>query len=139
LPEESTRKIDKFYRLIETLKKSGYLVATLAEGEKKYMGVAKVKGTHSARSGRGKDDPARRIDLMLTPRSEYPFALLYFTGSKAFNIRVRRAALEKGLSLNEYGFSVSEVSDRKRIPKIESEHQLLEYLLGRYIKPEDRV
>jgi DNA polymerase beta len=139
LPEESTHKIDKFYRLIETLKKSGYLVATLAEGEKKYMGVAKVKGTHFSRSGRGKDYPARRIDLMLTPRREYPFALLYFTGSKAFNIRVRRAALEKGLSLNEYGFSLTEKGDRKRIPKIESEHQLLEYLIGTYIKPEDRV
>ena len=128
LPEESTHKIDKFYRLIETLKKSGYLAATLAEGEKKYMGVAKVKGS-----------PARRIDLLLTPRREYPFALLYFTGSKAFNIRVRRAALEKGLSLNEYGFSLTGKGDRKRIPKIESEHQLLEYLLERYIKPEDRV
>ena len=139
LPEESKNKIPKFYRLIEILKESGYLVATLAEGVKKYMGVAKLKGTRSAGRGRGKEYPGRRIDLMLTPRSEYPFALLYFTGSKGFNIRVRREALEKGLSLNEYGFSLTEKGERKRIPKIESEHQLLEYLLGRYVKPEDRV
>ena len=149
LPEESTHKVSspqraeankgsKFHRLIEDLKESGYLVATLAEGVKKYMGVAKLKGT-----------PGRRIDLMLTPRAEYPYALLYFTGSKAFNIRVRRAALEKGLSLNEYGLTLLKgtlptkgrggESIRTRIPKMETEHQLLEYLSGGYIKPEDRV
>ena len=138
LPEESknkvsslqANKVSKFHRLIEDLKESGYLVATLAEGTKKYMGVAKLKGT-----------PGRRIDLMLTPRAEYPYALLYFTGSKGFNIRVRRAALGKGLSLNEYGLTLlrKDASTRKRIPKIETEHQLLEYLIGGYIKPEDRV
>ena len=102
-------------------------MATLAEGVKKYMGVAQLRRK-----------PGRRIDLMLTPRAEYPYALLYFTGSKAFNIRVRRAALEKGLSLNEYGLTLLKGS-LKRLPRIESEHQLLEYLIGEYVEPKDRI
>jgi DNA polymerase beta len=127
LPKESKNKVYKFHRLIEDLKTLGYLVATLAEGDKKYMGVFKLEGT-----------PGRRIDFMLTPREEYPYALLYFTGSKGFNIKVRRAALEKGLSLNEYGLTVLK-GLRTQIPKIENEHQLLEYLIGSYIPPEDRI
>ena len=33
---------------------------------------------------------------------EFPFALHYFTGSKAHNIAMRRRAIERGLKLNEY-------------------------------------
>ena len=36
------------------------------------------------------------------------FALLYFTGSKAFNTTMRSYALKLGLSLNEHGFYYKE-------------------------------
>lgn len=39
---------------------------------------------------------------VLTPES-YGAALLYFTGSKAHNVALRRIAQKKGLKLNEYG------------------------------------
>jgi DNA polymerase (family 10) len=46
-----------------------------------------------------------QVDLRLVPRESFGAALLYFTGSKAHNIELRRIAIEKGLSLNEYGLT----------------------------------
>jgi DNA polymerase (family 10) len=44
-----------------------------------------------------------QVDLRVVPAESYGAALLYFTGSKAHNIELRRIAIEKGLTLNEYG------------------------------------
>jgi DNA polymerase (family 10) len=44
-----------------------------------------------------------QVDLRVVPRASFGAALLYFTGSKAHNIRLRTLALERGLKLNEYG------------------------------------
>jgi DNA polymerase (family 10) len=44
-----------------------------------------------------------QIDLRVVPAESYGAALLYFTGSKQFNIRLRTLALKKGLKINEYG------------------------------------
>jgi DNA polymerase (family 10) len=44
-----------------------------------------------------------QVDLRVVNDSEFPFALLYFTGSKQHNIAMRARALRKGLKLNEYG------------------------------------
>jgi DNA polymerase (family 10) len=42
------------------------------------------------------------------PPESYGAALVYFTGSKAHNIELRRIAIEKGWSLNEYGLTEGE-------------------------------
>jgi DNA polymerase (family X) len=44
-----------------------------------------------------------QVDLRVVTEAEFPFALLYFTGSKAHNIGLRGRALRMGLKLNEYG------------------------------------
>ncbi|HET7526048.1 MAG TPA: DNA polymerase/3'-5' exonuclease PolX, partial [Burkholderiaceae bacterium] len=44
-----------------------------------------------------------QVDLRVVPPASHGAALLYFTGSKAHNIRLRSRALERGLKLNEYG------------------------------------
>ncbi len=44
-----------------------------------------------------------QVDLRVVSEAEFPFALLYFTGSKAHNIGLRGRALRMGLKLNEYG------------------------------------
>jgi len=44
-----------------------------------------------------------QVDLRVVPRECYGAALVYFTGSKAHNIAIRRIAQNKGLKLNEYG------------------------------------
>ena len=45
----------------------------------------------------------RRIDIMYKSPEEYPFAVLYFTGSAEFNVKMRNDLLERGYTLNEYG------------------------------------
>jgi DNA polymerase (family 10) len=44
-----------------------------------------------------------QVDVRIIPEDSYGAALVYFTGSKAHNIAIRRIAQEKGLKINEYG------------------------------------
>ncbi len=44
-----------------------------------------------------------QVDLRVVPQESYGAALMYFTGSKAHNIRMRNRAIDHGLKLNEYG------------------------------------
>lgn len=46
---------------------------------------------------------ALQVDLRVIPRASYGAALVYFTGSKAHNVHLRRLAQQHGLLLNEYG------------------------------------
>ena len=77
---------------------------------------------------------------MMTHKHEFPFALLYFTGSGPFNVAMRNYAIEKGYSLSEYGLKCLRgpregdfVTDG-----FEKEEDIFEFLGLRYIKPEDR-
>jgi DNA polymerase (family 10) len=44
-----------------------------------------------------------QVDLRVIPLEAWGAAMIYFTGSKAHNIRIREMAVRKGLKLNEYG------------------------------------
>jgi DNA polymerase (family 10) len=44
-----------------------------------------------------------QVDLRVVPEESFGAALVYFTGSKAHNIALRRLAQERRLKLNEYG------------------------------------
>jgi DNA polymerase (family 10) len=44
-----------------------------------------------------------QVDLRLVPLESYGAALLYFTGSKDHNVRLRERAIKRKLRLNEYG------------------------------------
>jgi DNA polymerase (family X) len=44
-----------------------------------------------------------QVDLRVVPPESFGAALVYFTGSKAHNIRLRQRAIARGLLLNEYG------------------------------------
>ncbi|MGH7740710.1 MAG: DNA polymerase/3'-5' exonuclease PolX, partial [Candidatus Eiseniibacteriota bacterium] len=46
-----------------------------------------------------------QVDLRHVPGESFGAALLYFTGSKQHNIELRRMAIDKGWSLNEYGLT----------------------------------
>ena len=84
-------------RVVEELRARapGYILESLAEGPHKFMGICKLR----------EGLPARRIDILLTGPTEFPYALLYFTGSDKFNIKMRKHALTKGYSLNEHGLT----------------------------------
>ncbi len=77
-----------------------------------------------------------QCDLRVVKPEEFPFALVYFTGSKEHNIRLRNRALEKGWSLNEYKFSIQPGAAEP--PVIHDEVELYASLGLFYIPPELR-
>ena len=125
LKASSKKTYDKF---INSLKESNYLVEDLARGPKKYMGM-----------GKGIDSPyKRRIDIMYTKPEEYPFAILYFTGSGDFNVRMREDALKQGYTMNEY--SMKHTGTKEIIEKtFKTEREIFDFLGYDYLEPEMRI
>lgn len=76
-------------------------------------------------------------DLRVVTVQEYPFALVYFTGSKEHNVRLRSRALENGWSLNEYNFTATR-SLKKPLPKVNAEADIYSALGYQFIPPELR-
>ncbi|MFZ5538469.1 MAG: DNA polymerase/3'-5' exonuclease PolX [Pseudomonadota bacterium] len=74
-----------------------------------------------------------QVDLRVVPQASYGAALMYFTGSKAHNIRLRSLAIDRGLKLNEYGL----FKDKRKIAG-ESEEEVYSALGLPWIPPELR-
>ena len=81
-----------------------------------------------------------QADLRVVSDTEYPFALMYFTGSKEHNIVMRQRAIARGLRLNEYGLfkSKEETRDPKLLVKCHSESEVYAELGLDYVEPELR-
>jgi len=75
------------------------------------------------------------IDLRVVKAHELGAALLYFTGTKDFNIHLRRIALKKGWTLNEY--SLSELGTKKIIAS-KTEKAIFSKMGMKYVEPENR-
>lgn len=116
-----------FTAFINALEESGYIKAMLARGPKKCMAVSAIRGKSKG----------RRLDLLLTPRAEYPFAVLYFTGSDKFNIAFRTVALEHGYTLNEH--ALAPISEGiKPVPTMKDEAAIFKFLGLKYMEPSER-
>jgi len=112
-----------FNKFIDKLYENEYLKDEFSRGQKKFMGICSINTI------------GRRIDIMYTKSQEYPFAILYFTGSMEFNVKMRGELLDKGLSLNEYGIK----KDGKTINcGCKTEQDVFAYLGYDYVNPEDR-
>lgn len=74
-----------------------------------------------------------QVDFRMVTAEEYPAALLYFTGSKYHNVKLRQIAKDKNYKLNEYGLFENE----KRLDT-KSEAEIYELLDLKYIAPELR-
>ncbi len=72
-------------------------------------------------------------DLRVVPKESYGAALMYFTGSKDYNIRIRKVAISKGLKLNEYGL----FKGKKRIAG-RTEREIYKKLGMSFVPPEKR-
>ncbi len=79
-----------------------------------------------------------QCDLRVVKPEEFPFALVYFTGSKEHNIRLRSRALEHGWSLNEYRFTPVKEGEGTEPPPIHDEQELYQSLGLDFIPPELR-
>lgn len=75
----------------------------------------------------------RKLDIRYIPPSEWESALLHYTGSKNFNIYLRKLAIEKGLTLSEHG-----LFDSMGVRLDMKEAEIIEFLTGRYFSPPER-
>ena len=122
--------------VIAELRKTKVLKAVLANGKKKFMGVTSIMSKKH-----------RHLDIIETTKEDYPFALLYFTGSQLTNIQMRQKAVLLGYSLNEYNITykgtkdIIKPKDIKKILKktiISSEKDIFKLLDMPYKKPTER-
>lgn len=74
-----------------------------------------------------------QIDIRFLPKESYGAALLYFTGSKDFNVLMRKKAIELGYLLNEYGLFKDGEYYRGA-----TEEEIFEALGMKYAEPKNR-
>ena len=72
-------------------------------------------------------------DLRVVSNEEFPYALMYFTGSKEHNVKLRGIAKKKGFKLNEYG-----LFDGEKLIKLKIEDEIYHMLGLAYVMPELR-
>ena len=116
--------------IVDKMQVDKYIHDTFALGNKKYMGVCKVRyGRHF-----------RRIDILVTDKHEFPFAQLYFTGDQSFNVEMRNIALGKGYSLSEYGLRYTSGAKKGQFidDKFTTEESIFKFLNLQYVLPKDR-
>jgi DNA polymerase (family X) len=73
-----------------------------------------------------------QVDLRVVAQHQLGAALLYFTGSKGHNIKLRQRALARGWTLNEY--ALSEIEGGKVVAS-ETEEQIYQALALPFIQP----
>ena len=72
-------------------------------------------------------------DLRVVSEASFPYALMYFTGNKEHNVRLRGIAKKRGLKLNEYG-----LFDGDRPIVLPTEAAIYEFLGLAFVPPELR-
>ena len=130
-----------FEKFIKKLQAKKILLEILSNGETKSLTIGKLTKTTAT---------PRRIDFLYAPPEDYPFAILYFTGSKEFNTAMRQHALNVDLTLSEHGFyKLLKNTNQKKETKIKqekivsllfkTEKDIFDFLHMEYIEPEDRI
>ena len=122
---------NSFKQIIDELLKQGIIVAVLSRGPSKCLVMAKIPSSETI----------RRVDFLYTTAEEFPFAILYFTGSKMFNTMMRQHAVNMGLTMNEHGLYKfdKKTKGEKVSHQFTSEKDIFDYLQLPYVAPEKRI
>jgi len=126
----SSEKI--FKNFIDELIREKIILEVLSRGPSKCLVMAKIPSS----------DSVRRVDFLYTSEEEFPFAILYFTGSKIFNTVMRHQALQMGLTMNEHGlyhFGPEKKKGEKVEHKFYKEKDIFDYLNIEYKAPNERI
>jgi NAD-dependent DNA ligase len=120
ISSESPKAFDDFLDILIGKK---IIVEVLSRGKNKCLVIAKIP----------KSTVYRRVDFLYATPSEFPFSILYFTGSKGFNVVMRGHALKRGYSMNEHGFTPAVNREFK------DERAIFDFLGLQYKNPQERV
>jgi DNA polymerase (family X) len=108
--------------IVAQLIKLSPIKKVLAKGQTKVSALLKYKNV--------------QIDIRLVQNHELGAAMVYATGSKEHNIKLRIRAKTKGYKMNEYG--IFEIASNKRVAG-NTEESIYDFLNLKYIPPERRV
>jgi DNA polymerase/3'-5' exonuclease PolX len=111
---------------VTALQSAGYIREVLAHGDHKCLAIATLPG-----------GTPRRLDLLVTPPAEYPFAVFYFTGSDTFNVAVRSHALTRGFTLNEHALTA--LKSGRTVTGIKTERDIFTALRIAWREPHERT
>ena len=122
-----------FKNFVDILISKKIIVEVLSRGSSKCLVVARILPMAVA----------RRVDFLYTSKEEYPFAILYFTGSKIFNTIMRQHALSLGLTMNEHGLYTLDKDEKTKGNKVQhifnNEKDIFDFLNLEYKTPVERV
>ena len=117
-----------FSIFIDELIKKKIILHILSKGPTKCLVITKLL------------NKARRVDFLYTTPQEFPFAILYFTGSKIFNTVMRQYAVNKGYTFNEHGIYHLENKQKgeKVAQEFKTEKDIFDFLGLQYKTPLER-
>jgi NAD-dependent DNA ligase/DNA polymerase/3'-5' exonuclease PolX len=120
-----------FKNFVDKLIERKLILEVLSRGPTKCLVITKLPGSQYA----------RRVDFLYTGPEEYPFSVLYFTGSKIFNTVMRHQAQMLGYSMNEHG--MYKMEGKKKGEKIghvfKSEKDIFDFLNMQFKAPVERI
>lgn len=129
-----------FKKFIDELIQEKIIIEVLSRGQTKCLVITKLTDFDS------ESGIARRVDFLYTSPKEYPFSVLYFTGSKIFNTVMRGRALALGYSMNEHGISIKKKGEKAVKGEMISDKQLFkneedifDFLGIIYKQPSERI
>ena len=99
-------------------------------------GISKVMAKGSTKASVLYGENKTQVDVRLVHPYEFGSALLYLTGSKEHNIKLRIIARDRGYKINEYG--LYEIASGNRVAG-DTEESMYDYLGVSYIPPEQRL
>lgn len=120
----TTKKKVNLTEVVEYLTKNGVILESLGFQKEKFMGIAQCPS---------KEGHPFRLDIEFIPPEEYVPALIYFTGSKYFNLHMRETAKKQGLLLNQHGLYKG-----GKLLVFKNEKELFDKLGMEYVPPEKR-
>ena len=120
-----------FKNFVDSLISKGVIQEVLSRGPTKCLVITRLPGKPTS----------RRVDFLYTSPEEFPFAILYFTGSKIFNTVMRHQALTNDLTMNEHGLYL--LVGKKKGEKVShifnTEEDIFDYLNLEYKAPNERI
>ena len=130
LTQNSSENINEIIsKIVALLKEKEYIIEDLAQGSHKYMGVCKMT----------KRSVPRRLDIIASTFNEYPFQILYFTGSPNVNIQMRNIAIKYGYSLSQYGLKDKASGKYIDLTQFKNEKDIFDFLKIKYLEPHERT
>lgn len=79
-----------------------------------------------------------QVDLRIIDKASFGAALVYFTGSKEHNVRIRKIAKSKKLKINEYGVFSGKTGKKEKFIAGKTEEEVYKSLDMQWIPPEVR-